>query len=145
MTNPANDLIALTARLVAIIAQENELLHAMRPGLIAPLQEEKARLVQAYNRMTRALAGDPKLLAAIGAALKEELAGITRTFRDAVQANERAIKAARDANERLVQAVAAAAGKQRTPSFAYSATGAFAGPSRGSRSGPVSVVLDQQL
>ena len=142
--NPANDLIALTARLVGVMEKETELLHAMKPGAIEPLQEEKARLVVAYNRATKAVSGDPKLLAALGAALKDELARITAKFRDACAANERAIKAARDANEKLVQLIAEAANKQRNPSFAYGATGRYAGPTRQSRQAPLSVALNQQ-
>jgi hypothetical protein len=73
-------LIDITRSLNAIFEEENSALTDSRPGDIAPLQADKARLAAAYAQAVRFVAAERSAVGAVGASLLAQLRLITETF-----------------------------------------------------------------
>jgi len=107
-TSWAQDMIAISARLIALMESEIDQLRAMRPAAIAALQDEKAALGRLYLQQLDALRKDPIRLSVIDESVKDELLAINERYERVVGANMAALLGARDANERLLRAIVAA-------------------------------------
>jgi len=107
-TSWAQDMIAISARLIALMEGEIEQLRAMRPSAIAALQEEKAALGRLYLQQLDALRKDPIRLSVIDDAVKNELLSVNARYERTLNANMAALLGARDANEKLLRAIVAA-------------------------------------
>lgn len=116
-TTRVKTLIALTEELTAIIARENELLHARRPQDLTALQPDKARLAAAYAQSIRHIAADRSSVAGAGEGLIDKLREITRTFEARAQHQRALLDGARAASESVLRAVADEAGKADEPGY----------------------------
>lgn len=105
-TSRVKALIALTEELTSIFVQENESLKTRRPGAIAPLQSDKARLAGAYAQSIRQIAKDRGLVDAAGDELLADLKEITRTFEQRVAEQRALLGGAQKASESVLRAVA---------------------------------------
>jgi hypothetical protein len=142
-TSWAQDLIAISARLIALMEGEIEQLRAMRPSAIAALQDEKAALGRLYLQQLDALRKDPVRLSVMDDAVKNELLSVTSRYERALNANMAALLGARDANERLLRAIVAAH-NAGTSAQGYGPKGE---PGRAARleAEPVALTLDRRL
>lgn len=103
-------LIAMTEELTAIFVKENEALAARRPGDLAPLQADKARLAAAYAQSIRAIAADRSLVVGAGDELMQRLRAITLDFETRAGEQRALLDGARLAAEGVLRAVAEEAG-----------------------------------
>ncbi len=103
-------LIAMTEELTAIFVQENAALTARRPGDLAPLQADKARLAAAYAQSIRAIAADRSLVTGAGDDLMQRLKTITLDFETRASEQRSLLDGARQAAEGVLKAVAVEAG-----------------------------------
>ncbi|MEQ8179442.1 MAG: hypothetical protein RIC52_02060 [Amphiplicatus sp.] len=111
-------LIAMTEELTAIFVKENTALTARRPGELAPLQADKARLAAAYAQSIRAIAADRGLVAGAGDDLMRRLRTITLDFETRASEQRALLDGARQAAEGVLRAVAAEAGATgRSPAY----------------------------
>ncbi len=138
-----NGLIQIASRLVELMERETQLLRAMRPSDIVGMQDDKARLVAAYQERSRELRADPSHLAMVRPVLKQELRQALEHFEEASEANGRALAAAREANERLLRAIVDAVAGRQAQSHAYASDGGLA--SNNGKSKGVSITLNQEL
>lgn len=146
-----SDLLAITSRLIACMEREVELLRAMRPQDIAPLQVDKTSLADAYEAHLRALhtatADEDE---AVDQTLRDELVRATEQFQDVLAENARALKAVKAANDRVLKAIVDAVERNRGPAAAYTAAGTASGSASGAGKrpaspAPVSIAVDQRL
>jgi hypothetical protein len=138
-------IISVGSRLVDVMEREIAILREMRPGDIAALQDDKAKLVAAYEEQLAGLKGEPELVAALAPPIKDELARVATRLNATVAENERALAAARVANERLLKAVIDALAEDRDRRAGYSRTGKRAGTGPARRGTPVSLSLNTTL
>lgn len=118
-------LIALTEELTAIFCKENAALVARRPGELAPLQADKARLAAAYAQSIRAIAADRSLVAGAGDELMKQLKSITLEFEARATEQRALLDGAQRAAEGVLKAVAEEAGAaDAAPSYAPAAQAA---------------------
>jgi flagellar biosynthesis/type III secretory pathway chaperone len=129
----ADGLITIASRLIALMEKETALLRAMKPQAIAELQEEKQRLVRAYEDRSRAITTHHEALAALDAAVREELGRTIVKFEAAVRDNATALRAAHDANEHVLLAIVEVIETQRSRTGTYGADGSRAGNGKGGR------------
>lgn len=134
--------IHIVEDLTAVMSREVELLRAMRVRDFGELQDHKLGLVQAYEKQTEHLRGNPAFAKAIDPLLREELTDVMERMHAVMRENELAISAARSANQRVATAIVKAVEEQQSGAAGYSAKG-DAGKSA-SRP-PVSLQIDQQL
>lgn len=132
------DLIALTDRLTALIAEQAQAFEARRPQDAAQHMEETSRLANAYRHEAQRMRGDPRPLAEAPLEQRVRLIRATEAF-DAVMARQgRALTAAKTITEGLVHAIAHEVAAQRTKGVGY-------GPSGGApRMAPVTAVTLNQ-
>lgn len=134
--------IHIVEDLTAVMSREVELLRAMRVRDFGELQDHKLGLVQAYEKQTEHLRGNPAFAEAIDPLLREELTDVMERMHAVMRENELAISAARSANQRVATAIVKAVEEQQPDTAGYSAKG-NAGKA-GARP-PVSVQIDQRL
>ena len=138
-------LIRVASRLIDVMRREIEMLRDMRPSRLDDLHAQKNELADAYEQQVRALAGEPEALAAVAPALRQEFAEVASEFNKVLAENESALHATRFAHERLLKAVVEAVGEQRNSFNVYSANGAPARRTRGSRAASAPLTLDKRL
>ena len=136
--------IAIAAKLIRLMERETRLLTEMRPGEVAPLLEEKARLIQAYEDKAREFRDAPERLSGITAALREEFERIVRRFDAALTRNANALLAAQEANQRLLKAIVDAVAEKTAGTPSYAPDGALRKPHKSASHG-VSLTLNQEL
>lgn len=142
-TNWAQDMIAISARLIALMESEIGHLRAMRPSAIAGLQDEKAALGRLYLQQLDALRKDPIQLSVIDESVRDELLAINARYERVVNANMAALLGARDANERLLRAIVAAHSNARSAQ-GYGPRGETSIAARPDAE-PVALTLDRRL
>ncbi len=118
-------LIALTQELTAIFVEENNALKARRPGDMALLQADKARLAAAYANTIRQVGEDRGLVESAGDDLLAQLKDITRTFEARAQEQRALLSGAQMAGESVLRAIADEVASQNKPQT-YSGNGAAA-------------------
>jgi len=116
----ASSLVALADSLTALLERETALVRAMEIAKIAPLQADKTRLTQAFQKALGALGQGPGKPGLAGPAKAAWLAAGRRLAAAAAE-NERALRIGRTATERLIRVVVAAVRNSRRPPAAYSA------------------------
>ncbi|MEM8772899.1 MAG: hypothetical protein AAGD92_14725 [Pseudomonadota bacterium] len=100
------ELIDITEALSAIFARENELLETRRPGEIAPLQSEKARLAAAYAQSIRDVAENRGAVQSAEHTLLAELKAVTKNFEARASRQRALLDGARRASEGVAKAIA---------------------------------------
>ena len=117
------DLIALTERLTALIADQAQAFEAGRPQDAAHHMEETSQLANRYRREAQALRAEPGPIEAAPRKERMRLVRATEAF-DAVMARQgRALNAAKTVTEGLVHAIAEEIANQRTSNAAYGPEG----------------------
>jgi len=118
-----DELIALTERLTALIAEQAQAFEARRPQDAARNMEETTRLANVYRREAQTLRAQPGLVAAASTAERQRLIRATEGF-DAVMARQgRALNAAKTITEGLVHAIATEIANQRGANTGYGPAG----------------------
>ena len=118
----ANDVITLTARLAQLLAEEVDLLDAMKIPKIEALQQEKLFLVNALESQRRLIKKHPHLLETIPSQDKQDLQEVVEVFNDILQENHRKLTIAKQVNYKIVQAITAVV-KESTLSKVYDGKG----------------------
>jgi hypothetical protein len=118
-----DELIALTERLTALIADQAQAFETGRPQDAALHMEETARLANLYRREAQALRAQPGPIEASPRKDRLRLIRATEAF-DAVMARQgRALNAAKTVTEGLVHAIAEEIASQRTAKATYGPAG----------------------
>lgn len=100
-----NDIIALTARLAQVLAQEADLLQEMKVSKIADLQKEKLVLTAALEVQKRQFDKDPSLMDGVTQEEKEDLKAVVGIFNTILEENHRRLLMAKEVNQRVVEAI----------------------------------------
>lgn len=100
-----NDIIAVSARLAHILAQEADLLEDMKVSKIAGLQEEKRLLTNALEAMKKQVAKDRSIVEDITQEERENLVNVVTVFNEILDENYRRLAMARAVNHKIVQAI----------------------------------------
>lgn len=108
-------MIALTQELTAIFVEENAALKARRPGDMALLQADKARLAAAYANTIRQVGEDRRLVDGAGDDLLAQLKDITRTFEARAREQRALLAGAQKAGESVLRAIADEVATQTKP------------------------------
>lgn len=118
-----DQLIILTERLTALIAEQAALFEQRRPNDAAAMHEEISRLANLYRHESARVRADTSMVAAAPVEARTRLVRATEGF-DAVLARQgRALEAARTVTEGLVRAIAEEVATQRTQGSTYGAGG----------------------
>lgn len=104
-TVDVDSVIALTARLAQVLAEEADLLAEMRVREIEGLQKEKLQLLDALEAQKRFLDRNPHLLHAITDEECMELAQMIEIFQTVMKENHRRLLIAREVNRKVVEAI----------------------------------------
>jgi hypothetical protein len=119
-----DDLVALTERLTALIAEQAQAFEAGRPQDAGRNMEETSRLANLYRTEAQSLRERPEPIADLPRKERLKLIRATEAF-DAVMARQgRALNAAKTVTEGLVHAIAEEIANQRGSNAAYGPKGA---------------------
>lgn len=106
------NIMALTARLAQVLAEEADLLAEMKVKQIEPLQKEKIWLTRAVELQIKRMKKYPDLLAEIEPEEREEFAELMDIFTEVRDENYRRLLAAKEVNQRVVEAIAEVVNEQ---------------------------------
>jgi len=134
----AEQLLVLTDRLAALIAEETKRIEARLPPLDGAEADEKNRLANAYRLELARIKQDPALISAAPPEMLNTLRQRTTKLHETLAGHETALGAIKLITEGLVHAMADEVARQRGAGGAYSARGAIEAPS-----GPIPTVLDR--
>jgi hypothetical protein len=112
-------LIALTDRLTALIAEQLRAFEAHRPQDAAINAEETAKLANLYRHESLKVKADPSLLDGAPGHLREKLIVATRGFDAVLARHGRAVEAAKTITEGLIRAIAEEVSVQRHAVSSY--------------------------
>ncbi len=113
-----SNIMALTARLAQILAQEVDSLSAMKIKELEPLQKEKNWLTKALDMQLRRVRKYPNLLDSVAVEEREELSELVAIFEEIREENYRRLLAAKEANQCLVEAITEVVNEQnRKPTY----------------------------
>lgn len=101
-----DSVIALTARLAQVLAEEADLLAEMRVREIEGLQKEKLQLLDALEAQKRFIDRNPEVMAQVSDEDALELAQIIEIFQTVMKENHRRLLIAREVNKKVVEAIA---------------------------------------
>lgn len=116
------DVITLTARLAQLLAEEVDLLGAMKVSKIEALQQEKLFLISALDSQRKLIDKNPQLRETIPSQDKHDLQEVVDVFNDILAENHRKLLLAREVNYKIVQAITSVV-KQNTMNRAYNGKG----------------------
>src|SRR5215218_5021884 len=118
-----DQLIILTERLTALIAEQAACFEQRRPQDAAAMLEEVSRLANLYRHESTRVRADTSMVQAAPLAARQRLIRATEAF-DAVLARQgRAIEAAKTVTEGLVRSIADEVANQRQQASVYGASG----------------------
>lgn len=100
-----NDIIALTARLAQVLAEEADLLAEMNIKRVGELQKEKLLLTSALEREKKLLAKNPRALHEISEEDRQDLLAVIEIFNTILAENYRRLLVSRDVNAHVVDAI----------------------------------------
>ena len=118
-THRMEQLVALTERLTALIAEQLRAFEAHRPQDAAHNADETARMANLYRHESLKVKADPALLTGAPPELKERLVVATRAFDAVLARHGRAVDAAKTITEGLIRAIAEEVSKQRSAVSSY--------------------------
>lgn len=134
----AEQLMLLTDRLTALIAEEARRIEARLPPLEGAEADEKNRLANAYRLELARIKQEPALIDGAPAPLLAELKQRTTILHETLAAHEVALNAVKLITEGLVHAMAEEVARQRGAGVAYGARGAIETPSA-----PIPTIIDR--
>lgn len=103
--NPLDGLIALTARLAQVLAEEADYLEQMNIKMVGKLQKEKLLLTSALEREKKLLTSNPQALRNISDADKQDLQAVFEIFNAILSENYRRLLVAKEVNGQMVAAI----------------------------------------
>lgn len=112
------DVVTLTARLAQIMAEEVDLLAAMKVSKIEALQKEKLFLISALEAQKKLVDKHPDFSDSIPSQDRRDLQEVVDIFDSILEENHRKLLAAKEVNHKIVQAITAVV-KDNTRSRAY--------------------------
>lgn len=108
-TEPAKidmqSVITVTARLAQLLAEEADMLGAMKISRIEALQQEKLFLIGALEAQRKLVDKHPHVLETIPSQDKKDLLEVVDIFNTILEENHRKLLLAREVNHRVVQAI----------------------------------------
>ncbi len=127
----AEQLEAMTRRLIGMVAAEAEAVRAHRLSAANADWDEKERLVHAWRIEVSHIKADPTLLAGLSPASKDRLRESSRELERVLSAHASALAASKDVTEGLVRSIASELAAVRSAPAGYGRTGGInAGPNR---------------
>ncbi len=136
----ADELIALTTKLAALIEQDIVTLKAKRPAVLAQSEGDRATLLLQYGKA----AAEFKTVAALAnlpVAAKQRLKTATERLHQAMKEQNRLLARFRHVSEGLIKAIAETIAAREAPAT-YAKSGAYAKP-QGAR--PAAFALNQSV
>ena len=121
----AEQLDAMTRRLVRLIGAEAEAVQAHRLSAANADWDEKERLVHAWRLEVARIKANPALLAGISAARKASLKDASRELEAMLEAHAVALSASKAVTEGLVRSIAAEVAAVRSAPAGYGRTGSL--------------------
>ncbi len=121
----AEQLDAMTRRLVRLIGAEAEAVQAHRLSAANAGWDEKERLVHAWRIEVSRIKADPTLLAGISPARKAALKESAKALETALESHAVALAASKAVTEGLVRSIAAEVAAVRSAPAGYGRTGSF--------------------
>lgn len=121
----AEQLDAMTRRLVRLIGAEAEAVQAHRLSAANADWDEKERLVHAWRIEVSRIKADPLLLAGISPARKAALKESAQQLETALESHAVALAASKAVTEGLVRSIAAEVAAVRSAPAGYGRTGSF--------------------
>lgn len=118
-TRRVRELLALTERLLDVMARESEIINGRRPSAFAPIAEEKGRIAATYTRELTAAKAAPALLEGADPKLLNTLRDATEKLHETIEAQTRLLGRLRRVSEGLVKAIADEVAERRQPSLGY--------------------------
>ena len=118
------ELIALTERLTALIADQAQAFEAGRPQDAATRLDEISLLANVYRREAQEVRERPAPIEAAPRRERQRLVRATEAFEAVIARQGRALEAAKTVTEGLVHAIAEEIARQRTSNAAYGPAGA---------------------
>lgn len=100
-----SEMIAATARLAQILAEEVDCLDEMRITDIEKLQDEKRRLTKGLEIMKREVERNPEIAKTFAAEDVAAFHEVSKIFDEVLQENHRKLLVAKEINFRVVQAI----------------------------------------
>jgi flagellar biosynthesis/type III secretory pathway chaperone len=100
-----NNIVTMTARLAQLLAEEADLLGAMKVSNIKSLQQEKLFLVNALDAQRKLLEKHPHLIETIPSQDKSDLKEVVEVFNNVLAENHRKLLIAKEVNHKIVQAI----------------------------------------
>jgi flagellar biosynthesis/type III secretory pathway chaperone len=135
----ASHIVALTARLAELLADEIDILADMRIQDLTPLQEEKLQLVEALELHKRYIVQCPEIVETFSDEDRENLLTVSEIFQSILQDNHQRLLIAKNVNEIVRQAIADTLAEMN-PLNGYDGCGLIEGPD-----GLPPVSLNQQI
>jgi hypothetical protein len=131
----AEQLDAMTRRLVRLIGAEAEAVKAHRLSSAGADWDEKERLVHAWRIEVSRIKADPSALAGLSADRKAALKQSSRELEAALESHAAALAASKAVTEGLVRSIAAEVAAARSAPSGYGRTGAVNGTQQRPASG----------
>ena len=122
-TDRAIQLLAMTQRLVGLVAAEIEAMRSHKLQGHSAEWDEKERLVHAWRIEVSKVKAQPDLLAGIAVELKTELREAAKALEQGLEAHAQALLATKTVTEGLVRSIAAEIASSRSAPAAYGRTG----------------------
>jgi hypothetical protein len=122
---PATELLDLMMRLADLLAHETERVRSGHVQDVAPLQREKIRLSQLYQRKVQEVEASGAKIASLPAPLRAQIVAASGRLADEAAENERALRIGRDATHRLLDMVVASIKMRVKPASRYDAHSAL--------------------
>lgn len=120
----ATQLLAMTQRLVALVAAEIEVVKARKLSSLSADWDEKERLVHAWRIEVSKVKNEPALLDGISPDLKASLRQAAMELEQNLEAHAQALMATKTVTEGLVRSIAAEIASSRSAPAGYGRTGA---------------------
>lgn len=99
------DMIAMTARLAQVLAQEVDLLETMKISDIEGLQKEKLVLTSALEKQRKLIEADPSILYTLTPDELEDFQSVASIFNTILEENHRQLLIAKEVNQKIVEAI----------------------------------------
>jgi hypothetical protein len=131
----ADQLLAIAARLVALVRAETEALKARRLDGGSTDFAEKERLAHAWRLEVNQVRADPSVLAGATTAQKAALRDVSRELETVLEGHGQALEAMKTVTEGLVRAIADEVAATRRAPVAYGRSGAIQGARTDAASG----------
>lgn len=137
-THRVEQLLTITERLAALVAEETRRIDAREPPLSGADAEEKNRLANAYRLELARIKQDRRLVEGAPPSLLTELRSRTAALQISLAAHETSLSAVKLVTEGLVQAMAEETLRQRGGASGYGARGMLE-----TVAGPAPAIIDR--